>query len=248
MAYRFLFAICLLCVAAMVPAESETSVKGKFPPLKLVTESYPPFNMLARNGKVTGIGTELVQMMLERNGITSQTELLPWSRALHKAQTEANTGVYVITRTPQREKLFKWLDTPLIKLRWVFLAKADSDISISSLEEAKQYRVGGYNSDAAAMYLEEQGFKLDWVRKDTLNVQKLARGRIDLWPTSHIVGPYVARQEGIGPVKELFTFKEVEMGLALNLDTPTSLLIALDKTLREMHQDGTVERIIKKYR
>jgi polar amino acid transport system substrate-binding protein len=64
----------------------------------------------------------------------------------------------------------------------VFFAKPDSTLNITSLEQAKQYSVGGYNGDAVAEYLAVQGFaKLQLASNDRANAKKLEAGRIELW-------------------------------------------------------------------
>ena len=76
-----------------------------------------------------------------------------------------------------------------------------------------------------------------------LNVRKLARGRIDLWPVVEVDGPPpLALQEGVA-VKKVFTFKRTEMALALNPGTDPELVARLQLTLEEMHKDGTVARL-----
>ncbi|WP_169051484.1 transporter substrate-binding domain-containing protein [Neptunomonas sp. XY-337] len=248
----------LLCVALLLLSSLSTVAQdtagaaqddaaASYPPIVLVTENYPPFNMLARNGQITGISTDIVRALMERNQIQNELSLLPWNRAYNQAQTEVNTGVYSTTRTEEREALFKWV-SPLTENKWVFLAMSDSDIKISSLEEAKQYRIGAYRGDATALFLADQGFELDLVRRDELNARKLARGRIDLWATGHLLGPYLAKKEGVGALKEVLTFKRTVMGIAFHPDTPSSLIDLLNSSLKEMYRDGSIDQITAKYR
>ncbi len=62
----------------------------------------------------------------------------------------------------------------------MLLAKADSKIQLSDLEQARRYRIGAYKGDAIAESLEKQGLKPVIVLRDQDNAQKLVDGQIDL--------------------------------------------------------------------
>ena len=100
--------------------------------LHLVTENYPPFNMSidgadsAKESKIIGISTEIIQELFKRAKIKYTIQLYPWKRAYWMAKNKANHGVYSTTRTPERENLFKWVG-PLGENHWVFFAKKKRD-------------------------------------------------------------------------------------------------------------------------
>lgn len=231
--------LCGCCLALSVQAQDITK-------LSLTTESYPPFNMEDRSGRITGISTEIVETLLKRSGVSYTLELLPWNRAYTTALEQPATGVFSTTRTAEREALFKWV-SPVTFNRWVLLQAPDSNITLTKLEDAKQYRIGGYRGDAIAQYLEKQGFKLDLVSRDELNAPKLIRKRIDLWATGDLLGNHLAKQQGITGLKSVLVFREMPMGLALHASTPDTLVEKLNTTLKALYEDGTVEAIHRKY-
>lgn len=235
-----LYAILCGCFLALSVQAQDTTK------LSLTTESYPPFNMEDRSGRITGISTEIVEVLLKRSDVSYTLELLPWNRAYTMALEQPATGVFSTTRTAEREALFKWV-SPLIFNRWVLLQAPDSNIALTKLEDAKQYRIGGYRGDAIAQYLEKQGFKLDLVSRDELNAPKLIRKRIDLWATGDLLGKHLAKQQGITGLKTVLVFREMPMGLALHAGTPDTLVEKLNATLRTLYEDGTVEAIQRKY-
>ena len=55
--------------------------------LEVVTEQYPPYNY-EEDGQVKGVGTEVVEEVLKEAGIDYNIKVLPWARALKKAETE----------------------------------------------------------------------------------------------------------------------------------------------------------------
>ncbi|PHV09590.1 substrate-binding periplasmic protein [Chitinimonas sp. BJB300] len=119
--------------------------------LTLTTEDYPPFNMFEQK-KVVGISTDIVQEAAKRAGVPVTIQLLPWERALSMAKSDADTCVYSAVRTAEREKLFKWIG-PLTTDEISLFALTDSPIKLSSIADAKKYKVGAYNGDAYGDYL-----------------------------------------------------------------------------------------------
>ena len=133
----------------------------------LLTENFPPYNM-AKNGKnfaqgenIDGIATDIVREIFKRTDITySLTLRFPWERVYKLALENPGYGAFVMARLPDRERLFKWVG-PIGPDDWIMLAKADSKISLESLEDARKYRIGAYKGDAIAETLAKQGLKQD---------------------------------------------------------------------------------------
>ena len=130
--YRFLPLVMLLLGISV-------SVKAQV--FHLTTENYPPFNMDDGEGKVVGISTEIVEELFSRSSVSYELQLLPWQRAYGNALDNKNYAVFSTTRTPEREKLFKWVG-PIVENNWVLLKKKGSPIVLKSLEDAKIIRLG----------------------------------------------------------------------------------------------------------
>src|SRR5690606_37456636 len=115
----------------------------------------------------------------------------PWDRIYKLALENAGYGVFVTARLPEREELFKWVG-PIGPDDWVLLARADSPISLGSLEEATRYEIGAYKGDAISEYLLEKGVEHSTSLRDQENARKLVAGQIDLWATGDPAGRYLA--------------------------------------------------------
>ena len=216
--------------------------------IHLKTENYPPFNMSGDSESIIGVSTEIVEVLFKRAGVDYTLELLPWQRAFSMALEEQNTAVFSTTRTAEREEKFKWVG-PIAKNDWVFLAKASSEISISSLQEAKSYRIGGYQGDAAALYLADQGLELDLAPRDDLNALKIDRNRIDLWATGHLLGPYQAKQYNVSGLVPVLTFRETVMAIAFNINTDDAIIDKLNNELVAMKAEaGLISGIESNYK
>lgn len=221
--------------------------------LVLLTENFPPYNM-AKNGKnfaqdenINGIATDIVREMFKRAGITySLTLRFPWERVYKLALENPGYGAFVMARLPDREKLFKWVG-PIGPDDWVMLAKADSKITLETLNDARKYKIGAYKGDAIAETLTKQGLKPVVVLRDQDNARKLVSGQIDLWATGDPAGRYLARQDGVTGLKTVLRFNSAELYLALNKDVPDATVARLQAELDQMRKEGVVDEIMGQY-
>lgn len=223
------------------------------PSIVLLTENFPPYNM-AKNGKnfaqndnIEGIAVDILRETFKRADISyNMTLRFPWERIYHLALENPGYGVFVTARVPEREKLFKWVG-PIGPDDWVLLARGDSPITLTSLEQARQYRVGAYKGDAIALSLEKQGLAPVIVLRDQDNARKLQAGQIDLWATGAPAGQFLARQVGISGFKTVLRFHQAELYLALNKDVPDELVSKLQKALDQLRAEGVLQKISAKY-
>ena len=247
---RFLL---VLASAAVLLSNNVPAAESPATDLVLLTENFPPYNM-AKNGKnfaqgenINGIATDIVREMFKRADITySLTLRFPWERVYKLALEKPGYGVFVMARLPDRENLFKWVG-PIGPDDWIMLAKADSKISLETLEQASQYRIGAYKGDAIAETLTKQGLKPILVLRDQDNAKKLVNGQIDLWATGDPAGRYLARQEGVNGLKTVLRFNSAELYLALNKDVPDTTVAKLQAALDQLRKEGVVDEIMARY-
>ncbi|WP_061240099.1 ABC transporter substrate-binding protein [Ectopseudomonas composti] len=219
----------------------------------LLTENFPPYNM-ASNGKnfaqednIDGVAVDIVKEMFKRAEVQYNLTLrFPWDRIYKLALEKPGYGVFVTARLPEREQLFKWVG-PIGPDDWVMLAKGDSSINLSSLDEAKSYRIGAYKGDAISEYLTDKSVDHSTSLRDQENARKLVAGQIDLWATGDPAGRYLAKQEGISGLKTVLRFDSAELYLALNRGTPDEIVAKLQGALDRMRAEGFVEKTLNSY-
>ncbi|MBB1518964.1 substrate-binding periplasmic protein [Aquipseudomonas guryensis] len=219
----------------------------------LLTENFPPFNMavddknFAREDGIDGISADIVREMFKRAGIGYTMSLrFPWDRLYRLTLDKANYGLFSTTFTDERKPQFKWVG-PLAKSGWVLLAAPGSTITVATLKDAAQYNVGAYKNDAVSQHLEGQGLKPVNALRDQENVDKLVKGKIDLWATTDPVGRYLAKQQGVSGLTTVLRFNEAELYLALNKDTPDEVVERLQKALDELRTEGFVDDMTNSY-
>ena len=221
--------------------------------LFLLTENYPPFNMsiddrnFARESGIDGVSTDIVREMMKRAQIKySMTLRSPWNRIYDMTLKKDNYALFSTTYTEERKPLFKWVG-PLVGNDWVIFKKPGSSIKISSLEDLKKYKVGGYKGDATAKYLQSKGINIIETALDKHNAEKLAAGRIDLWASSRFSAPYVAETAGVEIPSAIYTFNSVDLYLALNPGIANSTVRRLQTVLDSMKQDGSYDSLVSNY-
>ena len=216
----------------------------------IMTENYPPFNY-KKNGKIVGITSEIVDEIKKNIDDNREVKLMLWARAYKDIQNKENKILFSMTRTKQRESMFKWVG-PVSDNSWVFYARSDSNIVINSLEDAKnvKYKIGTYYKGANELFLRDNKFlNLHSVPNDQLNVQKLIRGRIDLWAAGETQGLYKAKQLGLNPntIKKIYKIKDTQLYIAFSKQTPNSKIIQWQNELDKMKKDGRYQKIMDKY-
>lgn len=241
MATRHTFLASLLLTAA---AGSAAALQAA--PLLITTEAMPPASMLGDDG-VTGRETDKVREAMARTGTDYRIEMLPWKRAYTTALNQPYACVYSTSRTPERDRLFKWVG-PTDEADWVFWGRADHEFPLKTLEDARKLRIGTYLGDARDEFLRSRGFTVDAANNDQVNPQKLLLNRIDLWAVgTRTDSPGPSQRDWAGQLVPLLVFNKVKVYLACNLAVPDELIDKLNAAMADMRRDGTMVRLERKY-
>lgn len=212
----------------------------------LLTEDYPPYNMVNDHGKIGGMATEAVRELFARAGLSYRIELQPWLRAFNTAQQQPHACVYSTVRTAERETRFKWIG-PLAESTWALYGGPWSPEGVTSLVAARRSVIGGYGGDAEAQYLVRHGFNLQLASADELNLRKLMAGRIDFWAASKARGAWLLYRHRAEGIRLVLTFESVGLFLACNRSLPDADVQRLNGLLEDMRREGFFERMRRRY-
>ncbi len=236
-------------------AKPDVAIDINIDDIKFMTESYPPFNFKS-NGRLAGIAVNLIEEMFLKVGsklTRKDIEMLPWARAYLYIthSTKEQIGLFSMTRSKEREHLFKWVG-PLSESRIVLIAPKSKKIVINSIDDINKHRVGVVRDDVGEQLLILKGVKsinLDVVFDLQLNALKLVRNRIDLWACGEIVAKWTLKQNNVNP-NDYETVHVLQQGsnyFAFNLATDDQVINKLQKALDELKVDGTHEKILDRY-
>ena len=238
----------LSCMGLLPTARADETVS-------IVTEQYPPYNYVDQ-GKLGGLCTEVVQAVLHELKLKGDFKLLPWARAYGTALRSPNVLIYSISRTPDREHLFKWVGV-IAPTDFFLYAVPGKDLGITTLDEAKPYQIGTVNEDVGEQFLIKHGFtkgtNLQSIASYEANYQKLQRGRVDLWIMAELSAVHLARQAGHDPAKTLTKVLHIpEMSgpgtyMAFGNKTPDATVAQFRAGLDAIKKNGTFDALTRKW-
>ncbi len=224
--------------------------------VRLMTEEFAPYQYYEGQGAnkiISGISIEIVQAIQKQISNDDPIKVLPWSRALKLLAKNKNSALFSTARTPEREDKYKWVG-PLSKLEMVFFRKVGSGVNFNSMEEAKTVgKIGVTKNVATHEILSSKGFtNLDVIKSgaDEKNLKRLAKGRVDVWPTAYYAGIYSAKKMGLLDEIEVVpgvTILSGHLYIAFNKDTDPNTIHQWQSALDQLKSDGVVDAILNKY-
>ncbi|MAG75706.1 MAG: hypothetical protein CL811_03000 [Colwelliaceae bacterium] len=159
------------------------SVNAEYKKVNVVTEHWPPY-IYQGDGGVQGKVTSEVKEILSIAEISGDISIYPWARSYHLAKSSANTLIYSIFKTPEREPLFHWFcpifdSTPIKAYK---LASNPKDIS--TLPALRNRTIGIMRNDNSHKFFLKNGFEegvqLDISANEETNITKLINGKVDV--------------------------------------------------------------------
>lgn len=138
----------LLCLLVSLPVFSAITV---------VTENLPQLQYQDENGELVGTVVDKVLTSLKQSNINYEISVNPWSVSYNAALRDENTCIFSIARLPARERDFIWL-SKLGRFSASFYSFNFQQISISNLQQAKQYRIAVLKDNYSHIFLKEHGF------------------------------------------------------------------------------------------
>ena len=222
--------------------------------IKILTSEFPPYNYTTNDGKLTGLNTEIVQEVLKELGIKSTITSEPWARIYKETQDNANTLLFSITKTKEREKLFKWIGvlSPADYSLWSL--KKRGDVNPKNIKELEKYKIGTTNQDVVEQYLKSLGITVESVAGQNAyeqNIQKLLTGRIDIWGVATLPGAYFLNHTQNGKeVTRLFVLDGIPndgMYLAFGPKTDDVLVERFRKALESVKKKPVYKKLLEKY-
>lgn len=223
--------------------------------INVITETWEPYNFV-KNGRVVGLSTEIVELTLQKAGLTiknGKIDVYPWARAYRIALNDRNVLLYTILRTEEREGLFKWVG-PLVPPETFYFYKhrTRTDVVVNTLDDAKKYKIGVLRDTVLEDFLNKHGFSrqlIDPVSDHVFNLKKLLADRIDLIMDVESSLKIRTSEQGL-PLSEfeqgLYLFDHGYY-MAFSLNTSDEIVERARAAFREVQASGIIETLQKKY-
>ncbi|KPA22747.1 Cystine-binding periplasmic protein precursor [Shimia sp. SK013] len=211
--------------------------------VKLFTEDYAPYNFVD-NGELTGHGVDIIKEALSRSGVTADMEVTKWSRAISKAEKDADTCVFTTARTPEREERFNWAG-PMYSEAIYLIQQTGSNADIASVDAALTKKIGTQTGDFAVALMDRMGATdIDLAPDAEMTLKKLRAGRVD-----YMVALESAAQVAIdgGGIEIAMEVSRNEFFMACSKTTNSDVIAKMDAAIDSILADGTQAEFIAKY-
>ena len=248
-----------LGILVMLIMTAAANAADPLPELTLHSEfSFPPYNWV-ENEEYKGIDADIVREACRRAGIMPVIKNRPWKRVLKEVETGEADGGFSSFLTPEREAFAHFLTgSPLHYSTYSLFAKQGREFAYQKAEDLFGKRIGivrGFviNKDF------DDAFKsgkiiVEEVTELKQNILKLLAGRIDAFvhqqditvyalKTKKFEGNVVMLPVPIEPARPSYLM----ISKAAKIPEKERLTESLNTALKNMQQDGTVEKIYDKY-
>ena len=235
----FTLLACLSITATMVQASEN---------ITLISEHFPPLNY-EKGGQLQGPSVDIVQEMMHRLNLDNNIIIRPWARGYRTTTNTPNTCLFSTAKSHERENRFKWIG-PLAEKRYAFYAKANNEIIIKTLQDAKPLIIGVQRKGTSEEYLVSKGFaRVSNVTESRQNLQQLLSERIDLWYTSSSTMLDTLQELNIqtNQVEQVLVTHSVKFYIACNKNTPNHVISEWQKVYDDLNSEGTVKEIFERY-
>ena len=229
------------------PAALTTAEEGK---LHMSTNAaFPPYEMLADDGSFEGIDVEVAAEIAKKLGLELVVDDMDFTAALTAAANGQSDIVMAgVTVNEERQQTLDFTDSYATGVQ-VVIVKEGSDVTMDNLGEKM---IGTQKGTTGYIYAsdtpENGGYGEDHVigyDNGAVAVEALKGGQIDcVIIDNEPAKAYVAANEGLTLLEGTWVTENYAIGVKKG---NTQLVDAVNAALKELIEDGTVQRIIDKY-
>jgi polar amino acid transport system substrate-binding protein len=246
----FIVVLGVLLIAAF---PGTTAADEPMPDFHIMTERWIPYQFV-KNDTLQGISVDLLVDLLKRVGSNqgrADIEIVPWARGYRFAQKEENALLFLTSRTPQRETLFKWVG-PVIQNRWELIAKKNRHFKFDSQAELLNHTYGTVIDDVGEQFLLNLGIQKERLERTSAyaNCIKMLRAdRVDMVVMSWETFSLFAGREDIdtSDFESVTTLASSDLYYAFHKNAPQWIVAKFQDALDALKAEGRLEALKEKY-
>ncbi len=224
-------------------------------PLSFVCgKGFPPFSY-EENGVVKGMDVETVEEMASRLNIKIKIELKPWKRVLSMTELGKSDGAFSCFKTAEREK-FAFYTSPVNYSTYSIFVKKGKEFNFSSITDLHGKFFGKNRglaiSDEFDQAVKEGKISVVEISDNLVDLAML--NRFEMFVDNLLLTQYQLKKnkliEQFTPLPKPITKARgayLIISKAAAIKDKESLVKKITKVLREIHSDGTIQKIQNKY-
>ena len=239
----------LLLLLSLLPAAAEEQ------PLVIDSPESHPYAW-RENGEMKGLFHDLVTEAFRRAHRPVEIRLIPWARAMQEVRQGRADGMFVLYKTPERERDFAFPEESLTELRERIFVRRNARFDyMADFSNFDGRRVGMLNYTvhgaklSQALELRQIVAKIQASSYESL-VEMLASNRLDVAiGVDDAIIDAVVGQGLEGKIREIEQVVDtIPAYLVFARDTRlTEVAADYDRAMRAMKEDGTYDRIVESY-
>lgn len=217
-------------------------------------EGFPPFSY-KENNEIKGMDVETVLEMAERLNIKVKIELKPWNRVLSMTELGKCDGAFSCFKTEQRQR-FALYTAPVNYSTYSIFVKKGNEFEFSSITDLYG-KLFGKNRGLAVSDEFDQAVKEGKISviEISSNLVDLAMlNRFDMFVDNLLLTQYQLKKKNLsGQITPLPRPVTKARGAYLIISKASAvkekeaLINKMTKVLKEIHSDGTIQKIQYKY-
>ncbi|BBP81283.1 MULTISPECIES: substrate-binding periplasmic protein [unclassified Pseudomonas] len=151
------------------------------PPLRVMTDYWPPFRMEGEGGALHGLDIDLLNEIARRTGLRFDVQRAPWARGLAALQSGSADLMTGLARTPERERYIDYLPTPYYACAPRLYGTPELARRITRYEQLRGPTIG-YVLESAYFqpFDSDAGLHKSGVSNEQQLLEMLLRGRLQL--------------------------------------------------------------------
>lgn len=229
---------------ALLPLLSLAAHAGE---LRMLTDNHPPLHF-QQGERMAGFGVDVVQALAQRSGDRIQVQQRPMLRALRDASEEADTAVFTILRTAERETRYQWVG-PLMQTETALYTRSSDDTPVSDLRQTRG-QIAVPRKWLVYSVLRQQGLDNLWgVDSPEIMMRLLQIGRVQYVVADTMsVGTFAAEQGmALEQLRYQIPLMQQDAYIAFSPKVDPAQVARWQQALQAMEQDGSLQQLKQRW-